>query len=114
MRRRVPVLLLLSVALGALCLYLVYSVVDQSVALDHARAAQRSLEEDRAVLRKLTLDLAKAAKRDEVEAVLATEYAQGHIVKREADTIFVDGVGLRFRDDELVGIVFMNEAATRH
>ena len=101
MRRCVLVLLLFSVVLGALCLYVVYSVVDQSVALDHARAAQRSLEEDRAVLRKLTLDLAKVAKRDEVEVVLATKYAQGHIVKREADTIFVDGVGLRFREANL-------------
>ena len=73
--------------------------------------AQRSLEEDRAVLRKITLDLAKAAKRGEVEALLATNYAQGHLVKREGDTIFVDGVGLRFRGEELVGIVFMNEAS---
>jgi len=77
MPRRVRVLVSFTAVLGALCLYLVYSVVDQSVSLDHARVAQRSLEEDRAVLRKLTLDLGKAAKRYDVEAVLGREYAQG-------------------------------------
>lgn len=106
-------LIALSVALLALCLFLVYGVVDQSVSLDHARAAQRSLEEERAVLRKLALDLVKGAKRDEVKALLAAKYAQGHIVKQEDNgTIFVDGVGLRFRGDELADIVFMSEPPT--
>ena len=110
MRRSLTALIVLTVALGVVCLYLVYSVVDQSVSLDHARAAHRTLEEERAVLRKLTLDLAKGTKREEVLALLATKYAQGHIVKAEEhDTIFVDGVGLRFRGDDLAEIVFMSE-----
>ncbi len=110
MRRSIVLLSSLSVALAALCLYLAYSVIDQSVSLDYARAARRSAEEERAILRKLTLDLAKGAKRDEVKALLSAKYAQGHIVKEEdKDTIFVDGVGLRFRGDELAEIVFMSE-----
>ena len=103
-------LIVLTVALAALCLYLVYSVIDQSVSLDHARAAQRSVKEERALLRQLTLDLTKGAKRDEVKALLAAKYAQAHIVKEEdKETIFVDGVGLRFRGDDLAEIVFMSE-----
>ncbi len=106
----------LTVALFALCLYLAYRVVGQSVSLDHARAVQRSLEKDHAVLRKLTLDLARTTRRDELEILLAKWYAQDHIVKAEGDTVFVDGVGLRFRGNELVGIVFMSDgsAPERH
>jgi len=101
-------LVLLTVALLLLCAYLVYANLDQAVSLDHARAEQRSLEQDRAVLQKLTLDLAKETRRPDVKALFAAKYA-AHIVKEEGDTMFVDGVGLRFRDDQLVAVVFLDE-----
>ena len=102
-------LLLVSVALLLLCVYLVYSSLDQAVSLDHARAAQRSLEQDRAVLQKLTVDLVKGTRRADVNALLTAKYA-AHLVKEEGDTIFVDGVGLRFRGDQLVAVVFLDNA----
>ena len=101
----------LSVALAILCLYLAYHVVDQSVSLEHARASQRSLQEERDLLRKLTFDSLKAVKRVELESLLAARYSQSHVVRRESDVIFVDEVGLRFRGDELVEIVFMSDQA---
>jgi hypothetical protein len=53
MQKNVSLLATVSVALLVLSLYLLCSVIDQSVSLDHARAQQRSLEEDREILRKL-------------------------------------------------------------
>jgi predicted DNA repair protein MutK len=103
------VLALVSVALLLLCAYLVYGSVDQSVSLEHARAAQRSLEQDRAVLQKLTADLVRGTRRADVTALLATKHA-AHLVKEEGDTIFIDGVGLRFRGDDLVAVVFLDDA----
>jgi hypothetical protein len=44
-----------------------------------------------------------------VKALLTAKYA-AHLVKEEGDTIFVDGVGLRFRGDELVAVVFLDDA----
>jgi hypothetical protein len=109
MRKMMGVLVLVSVALLLLCAYLVYATFDQAVSLDHARAAQRGLEEDRALLQKITVDLAKSgARRADVKALLAAKYS-AHIVKEEGETIFVDGVGLRFRGDELVAVVFMDD-----
>jgi hypothetical protein len=108
MRKTMALLVLVSVALLLLCAYLVYASLDQAVSLDHARAAQRSLEQDRAVLQKLTVDLVKGTRRADVNALLAAKYA-AHIVKEEGDTIFVDGVGLRFRGDELVAVVFLDD-----
>jgi hypothetical protein len=109
MRKTTAVLVLVSVALLLLCAYLVYASLDQAVSLAHARAAQRSLEQDRAVLQKLTVDLGKGTRRADVKALLTAKYA-AHLVKEEGDTIFVDGVGLRFRGDELVAVVFLDDA----
>lgn len=75
MRRTTAVLVLVSVALLLLCAYLVYASLDQAVSLDHARAAQRSLEQDRAVLQKLTVDLVKGTRRADVKALLTAKYA---------------------------------------
>jgi len=109
MRNTTAVLVLVSVALLLLCAYLFYASLDQAVSLDHARAAQRSLEQDRAVLQKLTVDLVNGTRRGEVKALLTAKYAS-HLVKEEGDTIFVDGVGLRFRGDQLVAVVFLDSA----
>ena len=102
-------LVVVSVALLLLCAYLFYASLDQAVSLDHARATQRSLEEDRAMLQELTVDLVKGTRRADVKALLAAKYS-AHIVKEEGDTIFIDGVGLRFRGDQLVGVVFLDDA----
>jgi hypothetical protein len=107
MRKTITLLLLVTVALLLLCAYLLYASLDQAVSLDHARAAQRSLEQDRALLRELTVDLAKETRRADVKAMLAAKYA-AHVVQEEGDTIFVDGVGLRFRGDQLVALVFLD------
>ena len=108
MRKTVIAIALVIAALTVTCIYLAYSVMDQAVTLDHKDAVRRSLEGQRAALSKLSLDLGKRATRGEIEALLAARYAQGHLVKQEGDTIHVDGVGLRFRGDELVEIVFIN------
>jgi hypothetical protein len=108
MRKTMAALVLVTVVLVLLCAYLVDASLDQAVSLDHARAAQRSLEHDRAVLQKLTLDLVTGRRRADVNALLAAKYA-AHIVKEEGDTIFIDGVGLRFRGDQLVAVVFMDD-----
>jgi hypothetical protein len=108
-RLSLGVLALVSVALLLLCAYLVYASVDQSVSLEHARAAQRSLEQDRAVLQKLTMDLVKGTRRADVKALLTAKYA-AHLVKEEGDTTFVDGVGLRFGGDQLLAVVFLDAA----
>jgi len=108
MRKTTAVLMLMTVALSLLCAHLIYASLDQAVSLDHARAAQRSLEQDRAVLQKLTVDLAKGTRRADVKALLAATYA-AHIVKEEGDTIFVDGVGLHFRGDHLVAVNFLDD-----
>jgi hypothetical protein len=82
------------------------------MSLDYARAEQRSLEQDRAVRQKLTVDLAKGTRRADVKALLAEKYA-AHSVKEEGDTMFVDGVGLRFRGDQLVAVVFWTTETAR-
>jgi uncharacterized protein YpuA (DUF1002 family) len=108
MRKTVRVLVLVIVALVVACAYLSYAVLDQSVTLDHARVERASVQRQRDLLSKLTLDVAKGTSRGEVEALIAAKYAKGYIVKRDGDIIFVDEVGLRFRGDELVEILFMN------
>jgi len=108
MPKTIAALVVVTVALLLLCAYLVYATLDQAVSLDHARAAQRGLEQDRAVLQKLTMDLVKGTTRADVKALLAAKYA-AHIVKEEGDTIFVDGVGLRFRGDQLIAVVFLDD-----
>ena len=56
MRKTTAVLVLVNVGAPALGAYLIYSGLDQAVSLDHAKGAQRSLEQDRTVLQKLTVD----------------------------------------------------------
>ncbi|HSC78472.1 MAG TPA: hypothetical protein VLB32_07905 [Candidatus Acidoferrales bacterium] len=109
MRTWIIALGIVSLCLLMACCYLLYSTFDQAITIDHAHQEQRYLREDRDVVRKLAVDLAKGTKRDKVEEMLA-KYSQQHIVKQEDnDTIFVDGVGVRFRGDELSDILFMNE-----
>lgn len=109
MKRTLYLLATAAAALSLLCVYLGYRVLDLSISLDHAHTGRRSADKEREVLQKLTLDLGKGTKRDAIEKMLAA-YAQGHVVKAEgADTIFIDGVGLKFRDNELIGITFMSD-----
>ena len=49
MPKTMAALVVVTVALLLLCAYLVYATLDHAVSLDHARAEQRSLEQDRAV-----------------------------------------------------------------
>ena len=81
------------------------------MSLDYARVEQRSLEPI-ALRQNLTVDLAKGTRRADVKALLAEKYA-AHSVKEEGDTMFVDGVGLGFRGDQLVAVVFWTTETAR-
>lgn len=114
MRTTVGILIALTAVLLVSCLYLGYQVLDQAVSLDHARSSHRLIEKELEVLRSLTLDMTKGTKRDAIRDLLASKYAKEHLIKEEGeDTIYVDNVGLRFRGNELVGIVFVSDESSR-
>jgi hypothetical protein len=108
-------LIALNAGLLVLCLYLAYHALDQAVSLDHAWSRQDMIEKELDVLRSFTLDMTKGAKRDAIRNLLTTKYARDHLIKDEdKDTIHVDNVGLRFRGDELVGIILTSEAGAQN
>lgn len=114
MNKLMAILTVVSIGLLVLCLLLVYVVIDSSVSLDHARSQQREVSKERSALRQLTLDLSTDMNKSEIRALLASKYKGSHIVKEEdANTIFVDGVGLRFQGDDLTDIVFMSEGGAK-
>lgn len=103
-------IILISVAavLFAACVYLAYQVLDLSVTVSHAADARVTVQKQRDLLRELAMDLTKRTKRTDIKNLLESTYAKRHLVKEEdRDTILVDGVGLKFRGDELVDIIFI-------
>lgn len=114
MRNASLLLIALVTTLSVLCIYLGYQIFDEAISLNHARTGQRIAAEESAILRKLTVDIAKGVGRNTIKDLLVSKYARDHIINEEGgDTIYVDGVGLRFRGDELVGIVFMSDTDRR-
>ena len=114
MNKLMVILTVVSIGLLVLCLFLLYVVVDRSVSLDHARSQQREISKERSVLRQLILDLSTAMKKSEIKTLLGSKYKGSHIVKEEdGNTIFVDGVGLRFHGEDLTDIVFMSEGGAK-
>jgi uncharacterized protein YpuA (DUF1002 family) len=107
---RTSQLILIAVTVTSLvaCAYFAYQVLDLSVTVSHAAGARAALQKQRDLLRELAIDLTKKTKRADIKEVLESTYAKKHLVKDEdRDTILVDGIGLKFRGDELVDIVFV-------
>ena len=103
-------LLIAVFSLSILCAYLAYAAIDQSVSLDHARAAQATIRSERSILRELVLDMSKGVRREDIGTLLQMKYAKTHVVKGEAkDTVSVDTVILRFSDEKLNDVLFMND-----
>ena len=85
-----------------------FIILDNATARDDAGTERSYQLREKTMLRDLALDLVKGVKRDEIEKLLASKYAERY--KEDGpNLIYVDGgVGLLFRDDKLDGIVFMS------
>jgi hypothetical protein len=103
-----PVAILACVAM-ILTGVLVYGVVDVSVSLDHAKAQQRALNSERALLRRLLLDLSRGTSKSEAMALVRQSYGSSIVKEEPNETVFVDSVGLVFRDAKLTDVVFLDD-----
>ena len=93
---------------GLLCLWLLYMLVDQSITVSHQRDSLRHHEQTRLLLAQISVDIAAHGEHKDLEHWLAERYKTSRIVKREDGALFIDAVGLRFRDGKLSEIVFMD------
>jgi hypothetical protein len=97
----------LPVSLVALLLasnaYWAYSTIDQAVTLDHVRMEMTHCGESREIIRALA-PLAARLSADEFVVAAAKGKAE-RTVERDADAVYVDGVGFRFVGGSLSEIV---------
>jgi hypothetical protein len=109
MRSTWGLLIALLVTVGVLCSYLLYRVMDLSVSLDHAWAEHRQVMADRQLLRALLEDLSKGQHHATTKPLIVGKYSTSHVVKEENGVLWVDGVGLRFAEEKLTGVMLLND-----
>jgi hypothetical protein len=101
-----------NVLLVGFCLYLMFGVLDEGISLTHCYDGSRYVKQERDALRRVTLELAKGARQDDVRRLFIAKFGNDpdHLVKDQSDDIVVvDQVALKFRDRVLAGIVFSEE-----
>lgn len=85
-----------------------YIFIDQSVSYDHLQQETAYLKEDLNLMRNLMVDLNGSIEMGKIRAILKNKYSN-RIIKEEDGYLFVDDIGLRFENNKLTRIVFMNE-----
>jgi len=85
-----------------------YIFINRSVTYDHSQQEITHLKEDLNLMRSLIIDFNGYNDKETVVATLKNKYSN-RIIKEEDGALFVDDIGLRFENNRLSGIIFMNE-----
>jgi hypothetical protein len=77
-------------------LFWVFGAFDESVTIDHLTQESIYKEKDVNLLKKLAMDLSVATlEKEKVEMIVMEKYSE-HLIKRQDNILFIDGVGLKF------------------
>lgn len=102
---------MLFIALGIIVvtnLLWLYIFIDQSVTYDYTQQETKHLKEDINLMRTLIIDFDGSNDKEKIIAMLKKKHSD--LFKIEEDgTVFVENIGLRFKNNKLAEIVFMNE-----
>jgi hypothetical protein len=98
-----------SATLVVLLLVAIYGWMNASVSLDHARQQQLADRSRSELLKQLLVLTNRHNNRSELTKIINDHFVNGHIVKFKQDSIEVDGLVLRFKGDDLSGVVFLGE-----
>ena len=82
--------------------------IDQMITYDHTSQEYKYQRENLFLVKKLLLDFSKNITKEEILTILENTYSK-HLIKAEDGLLFVDGVGLKFEENKLTEITYMNE-----
>jgi hypothetical protein len=86
-----------------------YIFVNQSVSYDYTREEYKHRINEAKLMRELMLDFSKDKNKKEIMKIIKLKYSS-HILKEENGIFFIDSIGLKFDEDKLTKIIFMNES----
>ncbi|MCI0330405.1 MAG: hypothetical protein L0196_05555 [candidate division Zixibacteria bacterium] len=93
-----------------ICIFLFYSLIDQSVSLDYAHQDQIYKSQEIKVLRSLLLETGKGMSRSDIEALVTRKIGKDKVKKEEQDELWIEGgIVLKFKGDSLVEVRSLNE-----
>lgn len=85
-----------------------YSFINRSVTYDHLQQETTHLKENINLMKGLMVDFSRSIDKEKIVTVLTKEYSN-QIIKEEDEVLFVDNIGLKFENNKLTSIIFMNE-----
>ena len=97
-------------ALVLAALFFAYRAFDSGVTITYHQAEINNLQQTRKVLAGVVMSVAKASStsRQDVEKAIKGHFGDD-LLDQEGDTLFVDQVGLRFKEGQLVGVWFPDD-----
>lgn len=85
-----------------------YIFIDQSVTYDYTLQTTKGLRKDINLMRTLVIDFDGTNDKERIIEILKKKHSD--LLKIEEDgTLFVENIGLRFENNKLAEIVFMND-----
>lgn len=101
-------LLVVIILLGFIILTLIYQIIDKSVTIDHLVSDNKYQHSERVLLKNIATDLHNKNDKREIEEFLRVKY-KTHMIKYESDSmLFIDEIGLEFKDNKFLKYVLMN------
>lgn len=94
--------------LSLLCIFLFYRHIDQSVTLDHQTQQNINSTKNIELLKKMLEVKMIGMKKEEVTQFIQSDLTKDHLVKYEADSISIDNIVLKFKDQKLISIEYIN------
>lgn len=107
-RKWAPTLLVLLMVTNGLW---IYKFFDRSVTFDYQSVAIERHQRDKRLASEIVVHVFADCRVEDIERRLAP-FQKEHLVQRKGDTVFVDDVGLDFRNNKLVKLLFSSEYAS--
>jgi hypothetical protein len=113
-KQRIPVTKILAfccILLGSISIYLLYHVIDLSVALDDAGSQHRLTLQEVDALRDFAFDLAKDKSREDIRNRVLSRFGKKYLVDEDPDgTIHLQDISFKFNGNQLTAIVAMTDS----
>ncbi len=96
------------------CIFLLYAWIDARVTIDHAWRVIDWERNDKEVLRALFQETGKHMSRSELKQLVTKHFGKDHLIKEDTqDKLSVDNIILKFDDESLSKVMFIDEENER-